>query len=366
MIDLIDNTAILVRTARVSLGSLVVCAGLAAFSLGCAAEALGDEAAAAEEEDTAATADRIVFFNNLAWMKPTSQSSTAYGGASGRAVDGITSGDYAAGSVTHTALQAAPWWQVDLQSVKDIKYVKLYNRTDCCMDRLLGVKVLVSEDASTWHTHELAPALWNLLQFYGLPASFTSISFDVSRPARYVKVQLPGTNILSLAEVKVTPPVVDPDAGWYRIRTEYNDECLDVPDSSTASGKHIINWPCHTDPNQQVKFEPMGDGWYRIKFRHSGKYLTVPSNSNEILWKLVQSGATGDDSQLFRIEDRGDGTFRLWTKNDLALTMHRWTEYQFFRDWWDDFLAQYDGDEENPGWNDYVTSFFSVDLVEPF
>ena len=60
--------------------------------------------------------------------KPTEQSSTDYGGASARAADGNTATSYGDGSCTHTATEANPWWRVDLEAVKSVKEVKLFNR----------------------------------------------------------------------------------------------------------------------------------------------------------------------------------------------------------------------------------------------
>jgi len=34
-----------------------------------------------------------------------------------------------------------PWWRVDLMSIANITEVKIYNRQDCCQERILGVKV---------------------------------------------------------------------------------------------------------------------------------------------------------------------------------------------------------------------------------
>ena len=36
------------------------------------------------------------------------------------------------------------WWQVDLGSVQDIRAVQLVNRADCCEDRLVGARIVVS------------------------------------------------------------------------------------------------------------------------------------------------------------------------------------------------------------------------------
>ena len=70
---------------------------------------------------------------NLAFQKPTNQSSTGYGGTSDRAVDGITNGHYNSNSVTHTAghgISTDPqaWWQVDLESTQLIGTIGVWNR----------------------------------------------------------------------------------------------------------------------------------------------------------------------------------------------------------------------------------------------
>src|SRR5262245_18876237 len=83
---------------------------------------------------------------NLSLVKPATQSSTAYDAPASRGVDGNTSGNWANNSVTHTATEHQPWWQVDLGSIQQIEVVKLWNRTDCCSDRLSNFYVLDSND----------------------------------------------------------------------------------------------------------------------------------------------------------------------------------------------------------------------------
>ena len=39
------------------------------------------------------------------------------------------------------------WWQVDLGSVQEIRAVQLVNRADCCQDRLVGARIVVSQTA---------------------------------------------------------------------------------------------------------------------------------------------------------------------------------------------------------------------------
>ncbi len=64
------------------------------------------------------------------------QSSTYEEAESKRAHDGNTDQDYAQGSVSHTNEEKDPWWVLDLGGVKDIAKIKVFNRGDCCGDRL--------------------------------------------------------------------------------------------------------------------------------------------------------------------------------------------------------------------------------------
>ncbi|QJW92716.1 PVC-type heme-binding CxxCH protein [Frigoriglobus tundricola] len=69
--------------------------------------------------------------SNVARQGRATQSSTAYGGAPGRAIDGNTNGSYADGSSTHTLEGTEnPWWQVDLGREVPIQSVTVWNRTD--------------------------------------------------------------------------------------------------------------------------------------------------------------------------------------------------------------------------------------------
>jgi len=81
---------------------------------------------------------------NVALRKPARQSSTpSLEAHAGLAVDGNLDGDYHAGSVTHTYKQRNPWWEVDLKKLYTIEYIHVYNREDCCKDRLAGFNVSI-------------------------------------------------------------------------------------------------------------------------------------------------------------------------------------------------------------------------------
>jgi hypothetical protein len=147
--------------------------------------------------------DLPVEISNIALNKATEQSSTGYNGVASRAVDGNLNGKYNGNSVTHTAQETQPWWQVDLGSVSEVSYIDLYNRTDsCCTSRLSNFYVLLSDApfASTDLDNTLSqPGVES--HYFASADSKTTI--DVDSDARYVRVQLEGSNALSLAEVEV-------------------------------------------------------------------------------------------------------------------------------------------------------------------
>src|SRR5437899_2031448 len=68
----------------------------------------GDEVAVGKQ----AFAETVL--QNYALNQPATESSSAYGGDAGRAVDGNTDGAFGGRSVTHTDADTNAWWQVDL------------------------------------------------------------------------------------------------------------------------------------------------------------------------------------------------------------------------------------------------------------
>ncbi len=119
-------------------------------------------------------------------------------------MDGNTDGAFFDGSVTATNFDSNAWWQVDLGASASISSIAIWNRTDCCGSRLNDYWVFVSDTpfsptdtpatlqfrAGTWSSHQTA-----------IPNP--SIIIGSGAQGRYVRVQLTGTNYLSLAEVQV-------------------------------------------------------------------------------------------------------------------------------------------------------------------
>lgn len=136
-----------------------------------------------------------------------SQSSIAFSGSASRAIDGGRSGHWSAGSVTHTGYQFNAWWQSQFADPAEIHEVLVFNRTDCCVDRInpfsvflyLGDDVVWSSTGNTFTADIIEPDVAGM--------TFTTGGVVADR----VMIQLDGTNFLSLAEVEAWGTPDEPD-----------------------------------------------------------------------------------------------------------------------------------------------------------
>jgi Domain of unknown function (DUF1929)/F5/8 type C domain/Glyoxal oxidase N-terminus/Kelch motif len=151
---------------------------------------------------------------NLAQGKAASQSSTAvFGGvaaSANRAVDGNTDGNFADSSVSHTNFDNQAWWQVDLGGLGFIQNIQIYNRTDCCAERLSNFYVLVSDLPFTSTDLATTLAQSGVSSYFQSAQAGSPLTLPVSRTGRYVRVQLTGTNYLHMAEVQVLGTAISP------------------------------------------------------------------------------------------------------------------------------------------------------------
>lgn len=89
--------------------------------------------------------------------RPAAQISTTNGAPAARAVDGKTNGDWSGGSVIHTNTHCNAWWRVDLGKAYAVKEVHVWNRYDCCWERLATAVVRVSHSATIMSGVALTP-----------------------------------------------------------------------------------------------------------------------------------------------------------------------------------------------------------------
>ena len=140
---------------------------------------------------------------NIAVGKTTSQSSIHLTYGSSLAVDGNTNGNYTLGSVTATESDTNAWWQVDLGAVYSLTEIKIWNRTDCCSDRLSNFYVLVSDVPFTSTDLNTANGQVGVSSYYFNGAAGSPSTIAINRSGRYIRIQLTSANYLSLAEVQV-------------------------------------------------------------------------------------------------------------------------------------------------------------------
>ena len=156
---------------------------------------------------TWSTAQLRVALPNVALGKDATQKSTGYDAPASRAVDGNTDGAFFNNSVTHTAEpETEAWWQVDLGASHAVDSVDVWNRTDCCSDRLKDFWVLTSEQPITGDSLAEARATPGVTAVHVAEQAGRPTVVDVpdGTAARYVRVQLASTsNPLTLAEVQV-------------------------------------------------------------------------------------------------------------------------------------------------------------------
>ncbi|XP_065051247.1 uncharacterized protein LOC135680930 isoform X2 [Rhopilema esculentum] len=135
---------------------------------------------------------------NIARGRPTSQSSTGFGGVSSRAVDGNRNGQWGGGSCTHTNRNNKPWWRVDLGSEQKIYKVRLTNRADCCWNRLRSIEIRVGNNPTPLSN----PVCANHDRALGRGET-KFIQCRSPQSGRYVVVNLKVTEWLTLCEVEV-------------------------------------------------------------------------------------------------------------------------------------------------------------------
>ncbi|MFD5083400.1 RICIN domain-containing protein [Kitasatospora sp. NPDC058406] len=252
---------------------------------------------------------------NAALGKPATQSSTNRVGVeeAGNAVDGNTSGVYAQATPSYTKNEAQAWWQVDLGAKQPIRSVELFNRTDWSFERLTDFDVIVSATDLTgrsWADIQADPAVRKTRIKGTAP---TKLTVAVGADGRYVRIQLAGTDHLTLPEVQVNVPVATVPGGYRTVTLAGTSHVIDVRAGSVADHAQIIRYPNVGSSNQRFAFRPLADGHVRIVNERSGKDLTVDNASRAAGAKIVQRTYTtgGPTDDEWRPEDAGNGRVRL-------------------------------------------------------
>ena len=109
--------------------------------------------------------------------------------------DGVKNGKWG----FHTALEDNPWWQVDLGEAMPLDRLVVFNRCDHTAGRAVRLAVLLSCDGKDFkQAYQHGGTV-----FYGQPDGKPLAVKLGATKARYVRLQVPGTNCLHMDEVEV-------------------------------------------------------------------------------------------------------------------------------------------------------------------
>src|SRR5438876_404463 len=238
---------------------------------------------------------------NIALNQAVIQSSTAYGGLAGRAVDGNTNGNWSASSVTGTDYQTQPWWQVDCGSVSGIDTIKLWYRTDCCSGRLSNFYVLVSDDPFQSTSLSVVTNQTGVSSYFTSGAAGTLTTISVNRTGRYVRVQLTGTDYLSLAEVQV----------WSSGPSAPPASPSNLTAKAMTSSQASLSWQLKSTDESAVKVErKMGvDGTYQM-------VTVLPARSP--YW--IDGALSGGTTNYYRVRAANNGGYSGYSNEASVVT----------------------------------------------
>lgn len=135
---------------------------------------------------------------NLALYKSADQSSLLEGSPSYNASKGV---DGSLKTFFHTEKDSTPWWQVDLGRIYPLSEVIIYNRQDCCQERIRNLTVLLSNDSVNWVT-AYDNVKDNDGKIFGSDGEPLQINFK-GKKARFVRLQLQEEKWLNVAEVEI-------------------------------------------------------------------------------------------------------------------------------------------------------------------
>jgi DNA-binding beta-propeller fold protein YncE len=146
-----------------------------------------------------------------------------------QAIDGNTIGYFDQNSMLHTQGGTNDWFQEDLGVNAQINLVQLFNRWDCCANRLANVSVFISEVPFVSTDVNQTRAQTGVKEFYvsGVQGALAQIPMQTA--GRYVRVQLndaANPAPLQLAEVRLMG---------------YEIASFTVPATQTVAAGHSVN-----------------------------------------------------------------------------------------------------------------------------
>ena len=216
------------------------------------------------------------------------------------AVDGSRNGEGRSGSLSHTSNVSQAWWEVDLGDTYYIDALSIWNRTDCCADRLSNFHVLVSTDPFNSQSLGATQAQSGVSDYAFPGTAGRQTDMTIDRVGRYVRIQLTGSNILNIAEVEIFGEQVQINS----------DPTISNPGNQTNTvGDTVVLGLSASDPD--------GDSLdYFVTGLPSG--LVLNDITGEITGSFTQDGTYNVTATVDDGNGGSDSTSFTWTVNDAS------------------------------------------------
>ncbi len=148
------------------------------------------------------------FKDNLASGQVATASSTASSSIANMVIDGNTNGDFEGGSVLMTETEAGAWVTVDLGGHEWIESLRIFNRTDCCMEGLEKYYLLIGNNPFPENLDvktARANASWSSDLRNDSDKEIIEISIPPNTKGRFVRLQLAedAKYALNIAEIEI-------------------------------------------------------------------------------------------------------------------------------------------------------------------
>ncbi|MBS1079047.1 glycosyltransferase family 92 protein [Gluconobacter kondonii] len=98
----------------------------------------------------------------------------------------------------HTSLEENPWWMIDLESIKEIKEIKIYNRSDSNSGRIKNISIYFSNFGDDWRNKiSICDINWGDENKLSIKIAENAID------ARFIKIEVLGMNFLHFRKVEI-------------------------------------------------------------------------------------------------------------------------------------------------------------------
>ncbi|MEO1261153.1 MAG: discoidin domain-containing protein [Bacteroidota bacterium] len=278
---------------------------------------------------------------NVATSGTATASSNYSGSNASHAIDGNTAGIFGNGSVFHSGSNVNPYWEVDLGTDEIIETIKVWNRTNCCGDRLDGAVVeILDENDVVQFTFTIGTAvIENTIPVSGIQGRKVRITqtgdwlqlaeVEVFAHSYNCSLDLGSLTIDNIDGTDVTVLTTDPECG----ETNGNITLVfaNVPDGTYSLNYTDEQVNTQTLPNVQVSggsatISNLSEGTYNNLVLNNSACL-LPLNTNIELVEILPSVSAqavdssfcrGQSTTIYAVANGNNGPFTYHWNNGLG------------------------------------------------